>query len=251
MLVSCFCHIRSNFYIEREHFLVDRGSHAAWALLCLTRGRFACTMGGESFCAGAGDAVLFPADMPFVRQVTEPLTAHYIQFSCTLTGMREPQGLLSFRDSARAEETLRLLQPDPAVVCQPSALWDHLLNDLMYQLYRENTCLRLAGAAEVEHVIRYMEERLAKRLTLEELAREAGLSKAGLIGKFKKQTGSTPMEYLSKSRLERAKAYLLMTDRPVSWIAEECGFENQYYFSNFFKKRIGLSPIQFRHGNLL
>ena len=56
----------------------------------------------------------------------------------------------------------------------------------------------------------------------------------------------TPTEYVSFLRLQKAKRLLIDTDLLIKEIAAECGFSNEYYFSNFFKKRTELSPQNFR-----
>ena len=78
------------------------------------------------------------------------------------------------------------------------------------------------------------------------IAEELHLSKQWLIAKFKKHTGSTPIEYLNTLRIQHGKSLLANSELPVYKIAELCGFENVYYFSGCFKKRTGVSPTQYR-----
>lgn len=69
--------------------------------------------------------------------------------------------------------------------------------------------------------------------------------------KFKEEIGMTPHEYLISLRINRAK-FLLMQDSFVSVanVAEQCGFNDSFYFSNCFKKNVGLSPLQYRKKTL-
>ncbi|NIK76173.1 AraC-like DNA-binding protein [Paenibacillus castaneae] len=63
---------------------------------------------------------------------------------------------------------------------------------------------------------------------------------------MKQVYGMTPIDYLSKYRLEQAKLLLLKTEWPIAEIAQYVGFENVPYFSNCFTNKIGLSPTSFR-----
>lgn len=63
---------------------------------------------------------------------------------------------------------------------------------------------------------------------------------------FKKETGLSPLDYLTALRMEHAQR-LLSTNRslPVAEIARMCGYENALYFSRVFKKHCGCAPSQF------
>lgn len=68
---------------------------------------------------------------------------------------------------------------------------------------------------------------------------------------FKKETGVTPHEYLNDARMNRARLYIengvanSYSNFTVSQIAEACGFNEPLYFSRVFKKRFGVSPMQY------
>lgn len=63
---------------------------------------------------------------------------------------------------------------------------------------------------------------------------------------FKKEFGITPYEYYLNVKLGFAKKYLAMTDLSVKEISEKLHFNNQYYFSNLFKKKVGCPPLRYR-----
>ena len=122
---------------------------------------------------------------------------------------------------------------------------DHYLADLWYLA----TPVQNAGKVldpVVHRTIRYMEEHLSMPISLEELANREALSKQSLIRKFKVSTGLTPMQYLADARFNECKILLRETSLNISQIAQRCGFENVYYFSNFFRKAAGISPLQYR-----
>lgn len=61
-----------------------------------------------------------------------------------------------------------------------------------------------------------------------------------------KLTGSTPMEYLFRIRMERAKTLLRETDMKIINIVFECGYGTSQYFANTFKQATGASPSEYR-----
>ena len=78
------------------------------------------------------------------------------------------------------------------------------------------------------------------------LASKSGLSYVQFLRRFKAYTGLTPSDYLTSVRLQKAKMLLSNSTLLVREIAYACGFENEYYFSNFFKKHTATSPTAFR-----
>lgn len=63
---------------------------------------------------------------------------------------------------------------------------------------------------------------------------------------FVKKFNLTPIQYVTKLRVERACELLNANRHTVTEVADLCGFENVYYFSTVFKKHIGISPKQYR-----
>lgn len=67
---------------------------------------------------------------------------------------------------------------------------------------------------------------------------------------FRKETGMTPLEYLMNMRISQAKMYLIQCRHmSIEQIAFDCGFKDGYYFSRCFKKKVGISPSEFRNLN--
>lgn len=101
-----------------------------------------------------------------------------------------------------------------------------------------------AGIAAAIETIRQNAE---KNLSLRELARAAHLSVFHFARSFKNTTGFTPMEYLEKTRINRAQE--LLASRPqmqLKEIAQAVGYGDPAYFSRVFHKRAGVSPRDYR-----
>lgn len=95
-------------------------------------------------------------------------------------------------------------------------------------------------------VKQYIGEHYAESLTLEQVSAVAGLSPAYLSTVFKKDTGMTFLEYLSKVRMDMAKHLLKNTSYTVADICEKVGYSDVRYFTKSFKKYSGLKPNEYR-----
>ena len=100
--------------------------------------------------------------------------------------------------------------------------------------------------ASVMKIIKYINDNFAENITLDMLSRMHYTSKPKLIKDFKKITNASPIDYLLKIRLTHAKCMLSTTKKPISKISEECGFSSSNYFCYIFKKKLHMSPTDFR-----
>lgn len=98
----------------------------------------------------------------------------------------------------------------------------------------------------VEVAVRYIEEYYKEPITLEALAERLDCHSRQFLRKFKSQKNKSPIEYLIRVRMHKAKELLLNTDGTVKEIAECVGYSDRYYFSRMFKKITGISPAAFR-----
>lgn len=106
--------------------------------------------------------------------------------------------------------------------------------------------LRTETHERLQAVMRLMESRYQKPVTIRELAAAAGLEKSHFIRTFHKLYGKTPLQYLHELRLSAACCYLATTEMAVQEIAEASGFQSIHYFSRLFKQHYGISPINWR-----
>ena len=88
--------------------------------------------------------------------------------------------------------------------------------------------------------------RYAEPLTVDDLARAAGLSRAHFSRQFRRTFGESPHTYLSTRRLERAAALLRGTDRSVAEICVAVGLQSIGSFTSSFTRTFGASPLAYR-----
>lgn len=97
-----------------------------------------------------------------------------------------------------------------------------------------------------EPVLKIMSESIDRRVTTEELAGAVYTQPTYFIRKFTKAFGISPQNYFSKLKLFRAMNLLVSTKLSVEDIARKTGMEDASYFSRFFKKNCGVTPIEYR-----
>jgi AraC family transcriptional regulator, transcriptional activator for feuABC-ybbA operon len=97
----------------------------------------------------------------------------------------------------------------------------------------------------IEETIDYIGHHYHQAITLSDLAKLAGLSKSHYSRVFKKNTGYSPIEYITHLRIDRAKEMLAHSDIRVKEVSQNVGYEDELYFSRIFKKIVGVSPTQF------
>ncbi len=99
---------------------------------------------------------------------------------------------------------------------------------------------------EVYRCMQYISLHLSEPICLDDVAAQIGRSRAYITARFRREANCSILEYITACRLEEAKMLLNYTDRSVSEISDYLCFANQPYFSNVFRKRFGMSPVQYR-----
>jgi len=102
----------------------------------------------------------------------------------------------------------------------------------------------------IERVIQkarfYMHQNMAHEIDLKNMAMEHQVGYSYFRKMFKKYTGVAPHHYHLELKVLRARELILTTDRSIKEIGYELGFSSIYYFSRFFKNKIGVSPMEFK-----
>lgn len=92
----------------------------------------------------------------------------------------------------------------------------------------------------------HMETNFNAKLTLRDLARQAGYSTPHFCAAFKRCFGLPPIEYVIRLRMQHAAYFLGDYNLRVREVAEKTGYPDLFYFSRLFKQRYGVSPLAYR-----
>ena len=105
------------------------------------------------------------------------------------------------------------------------------------------------GDKVILNIQQWMEINFDKNTELESLANRFGVSLRTLKRRFKNATGETPLGYMQRLRMEKAKELLKKSAFAISQISHEVGYEDVSYFGNLFKRTTGQTPKQYRDAN--
>lgn len=225
-------------------------------------GEGTCTLGldGETVLAREGDVAILPPG-PHRRSANEgsgPLSL--LGFGCTLLQFeatdlitqlglplvlrRPPAGLCDLiRSAVRAAGGTG---PDRVLRARANA--ELALAEIIgiVRAGLPETIPGLVVREEVRQALAFIAGHYADRLDLATLARAVHLSPKRLARCFREALGVTPMAYLRRYRLERAREQLIATDLPVTQIAYETGFQEPAHFSRTFRAQFGVSARALR-----
>ena len=95
----------------------------------------------------------------------------------------------------------------------------------------------------------FIEQNYSQNITLSSLADRLFVSQNYLSHLFKRETGLSPINYLIKVRMGKAKDMLVRTQRSIGEISEQIGYENPSLFSMLFKKATDMTPGEYRQAN--
>lgn len=104
------------------------------------------------------------------------------------------------------------------------------------------------GPEQLDRAKSHVEINLEGGITVEGMARAAGLGHACFARAFKATTGVAPYEYVSDVRLKRARRLLSETGLPLAEVSFRCGFAHQQHMSRVVRARWGVTPLQLRRG---
>ena len=103
---------------------------------------------------------------------------------------------------------------------------------------------------ELQRAVSFISLFLSKQIDLNLICSAAHCGRSTLQWQFKHYMDSSPIRYLTESRMKYALKLLENTQLPVKEIAQKCGYSDQLYFSNTFRSHYGKSPREYRKNML-
>lgn len=106
------------------------------------------------------------------------------------------------------------------------------------------------GASRQDEIVReveqYVQDHIDQRITLQDAASSACISPGYLSGIYKKHRGENFVDYINRSKMDRACELLRQGGHRISQVSLMLGFENAYYFTRVFKRYVGMTPSEYQ-----
>lgn len=118
--------------------------------------------------------------------------------------------------------------------------------DIASRYSLEGSRRELSSGMRIQRMKRFIEHHLSDPITLADLADVVGLSPYTALRQFKASTGETPLEFITRLRVEMAKALLKSEKAAIEEIARRAGFKTHAYFCRTFKRYTGFTPSSYR-----
>jgi AraC-like DNA-binding protein len=204
----------------------------------------------------------------FKNSKTDPLHEITIQFPIDLLTdnylskniLKPIQELLTnaYRGVAFSEDTIRFVEPKLLALSQKRGFDSYLeFQSILYDLAisRDQKLLtnisfsqkdNFMNSEKIKKVYNYVQANYNKKIKVEEVASLVDLSVVSFSRLIKQRTGKTFIDFLNELRLGYATRLLIESNKTVTEICYECGFNNISNFNRIFKKSQGYTPSEFR-----
>lgn len=249
------------YYPQARHHFRERpsGSNQHILIYCI-EGQGEIMLNERTYSLPADHFFIIPAGMPHAYRSdgNNPWSIYWIHFSGNKAGNYsrvacQPQSIERSKTSRISDridlfsEIFRNLDRGFGVetleyvnLCLPHLLasFTHLSQ---FRLIKES-----GEKDPVAQSINFMLEQLTKKLKLEEIAAETGLSASHFSRLFVNRTGHSPIDYFIQLKIQRACRLLDNSGWNIADASREMGFDDQFYFSRVFRKVMGMSPAEYR-----
>ena len=211
--------------------------------------------GGKEIAVAKDSAVLFSKGAPQIyRAAGERYVNHWVHFECAEDDIFFERVGARFNvpvavpSVSSAESVLELLSAESITSDKNSGE----CADLLIRLLIAKTVGSAGSAGQSAHSERLRSLRAeiygnpAGKFTVEQLAKRLMLSPSHFQALYKQEFGTSCYEDVLKAKSELAAYYLLNTTLTVRRIAELCGYDNSVHFMRQFRKRMGITALEYR-----
>lgn len=238
--------------------------------LCVAaQGHKICHLTDNSFTYGADNVLVVPTVVPVEIEVVPDPGAPLLSFTILLDFqlIRELMESIHQHD----DEALRTLAPSPGLYLEPmnddliepslrllrslhskgeaEIIGNQIIRELHYRLLMGHNGHILAAAAQgessyaqISKVLRTIHDNYADSIDVASLAESANMSTRAFHNHFKSVTSHSPVQYLKRIRLEKARQFMLLQGEKASIAAHMVGYESASQFSREFKRHFGYPP---------
>lgn len=244
-----------------SHHFVDRplGSDEYVLIVCLG-GRGYCSLAGKRHELQVGNAIVLPPQKShrYWADADDPWKIFWVHFKGLRAGdYNEQLGVQPGRPLFWLHDLARIVEAFEE--CYSHAMGGNTDADLfalsgslarllgLCRLAQRSTDLRKRRTEDrVLRTVRFMLENIQEPLTLTQLASVAHWTPTHYSLMFKRQLNLSPIEYFLRLKIQRACELLRVSDAKIAEVASQLGYQDPFYFSRLFRRRVGTTPRSYR-----
>ncbi len=259
---SSFFFLHDENQISAKHSISRPHYHPNFEIYFITKGNVTYFIDDKVYNVRAGDIVIIPDGVIHHTEYENGIRSRLL-INCShryipASVRTEISSLLYlYRNPNVSDEILEIFKKIEKEYNSPDHISDNVImlyTHLLFYVMERNrgSCIdvedhkRYTGEA-----VRYLKNNFTKKITLAQTAKVLSMSPEHLSRSFKKENGIGFNKYVNLLRLQKAEELLKITDKSISEIAEDCGFEDSNYFSLKFKELYGIPPKALRRSKVI
>ncbi|MBQ7120481.1 MAG: helix-turn-helix transcriptional regulator [Oscillospiraceae bacterium] len=216
----------------------------SYGLSFCTEGQITYTLDGKEYISDTSNAVILPQGKSYTLHGDKKGTFPVINFKCTdflcdeilLFPIENPEPYLTDYEQMKS---LSLFKKNRTKII---SIFYNILHRLSHS--SENSAASLAPA------IKYLETNFSDpQLKNDDLAKLCNISEVYFRKLFSKQYGTTPKQFVTDIRIDRAKQLLTDGGLKINAVSDRCGFSNPYHFCRVFRQKTGFTPTEYMRLN--
>lgn len=238
------------------------------SIVIVCQGRKTGFLGDQVFHYNAKQFLVLSIPLPFECETTaseeEPLLAISIRLNLSIvtelvlaldhgamTPVAAPKGIVSTPMDDRMSNTVSRLLDALSSPQDTAIIGESIVREIHYRALtsEQGPAVRAAltyqnSVGKIGKALRLIHGQFASELNVQVLADEAGMSAAAFHANFKSVTTTSPMQYLKKTRLHKARLLMIQDGATAASACAKVGYESSSQFSREYKRFFGRAPIE-------
>ncbi len=252
-----------HFIAQKEYYTIRENS-SRFLLFHTLSGKGRLTYSGKVYVLNANSVATIWCDKPHRYETLSKEPWDFQWFHYNGSAAHEYYNLLNTQDIAILHiepDGIKAKQINDIVSIEnPHTITENLrvtesIVQLMTSLISLRSKIEQYHNPKIENQLRtaldFMLENIDKKISVDDISRSVYMSYFHFSHIFKKQTGTSPYEFLIYLRLNRAKELLITTNDSLETISDKCGFSNSKSLIYHFNRTLHITPIQYKKANAI
>lgn len=246
--------LRCGSFTYQPGYRLERAAFDSFLILFIRSGALDLVLPEGRFCARTGQFAIVDCYAPHqygTSQATEVIWMHFDGIAARSYYdliVRNMGNVFLLRHGLQVTEKLNVIDK---MAHDKQGFSESRMSQIITDILTEcviggETNTLLYQSKVVQYIIAYISAHIRDSLTISDLAEHASLSEYRFTQIFKNETGMTPHEYVIDARLHMAQYLLINSEMTLRQICERSGFSTTSVFCTAFKRKMGMSPLQYR-----